>query len=112
MQLVERRPPTKGERFREPRSREDLDEGAADHEVLLDLDILNPRRMGTPCGDEVARDHVSTSISAFTSSFHFADRDARCADSDGTSAMTSPALFRTKAARASVLSSCPTRSST
>src|SRR5690606_7126231 len=91
MQLVEGRAPTEGERLCEARAREDLDEGTADDEVLLDLDVLNPRSMGAPCGDEIARDHVSTSISAFTSSFHFDDRDARCVASDGTSAMTSPA---------------------
>lgn len=48
---------------------EDLDQSTADHQVLLDLRIVNPRRLGTPLGDVVERDHRSGSTLALTSIF-------------------------------------------
>ncbi len=66
MQLVQRRAAAKGEGIVQNGMREDLDEGAADDEILLDLDVLRPRRTRAPLEDVVARDHRSGSTSALT----------------------------------------------
>lgn len=52
----------------------DCAQGARDHEVLLDLEIINPRRMRSPLGDLVTWDHTSGSTSALTMSL----AGARC----------------------------------
>jgi hypothetical protein len=45
MKLVERRPAPERESVAQERVREDLDERSADHQVLLDLEVLDPRRL-------------------------------------------------------------------
>jgi len=64
VKLVQRRSTTEGESLMERGMREYLDQRAADDEVLLDLEVLNPRRFRPPFGDVVARDHRSGSTSA------------------------------------------------
>jgi hypothetical protein len=46
--------------------RENLDQRPADHQVLLDLEVLHPRRFCPPLCDEIAWDHSSASTFALT----------------------------------------------
>jgi hypothetical protein len=56
---------------------EDFDKRAADHEVLLDLRVLNPRRMLSPLRNEVLRNQRSGATLALIASFQ---RFSRAAD--------------------------------
>ena len=83
VELVERRPSPEGERPGKKRIGEYLDQGTADDQVLLDLEILAPRRPLPPLGDVVPRDHASVSMLAFTNSRQSFDRRAPSASAPG-----------------------------
>ena len=85
VELVKRRPSPECERLRENWIGVQRDQGAADNQVLLDLEILAPRRLLAPLGDEVSRDHASVSMLAFTSSRQSFDRRAPSASTPGRS---------------------------
>src|SRR5204862_425245 len=57
-------------------ARKQLDQGAADHQILLDLAVGHPRRLLPPLGDEVLRDHRSASMLALAMSFQRSIRGA------------------------------------
>ena len=69
LQLGERRAAPQGKRIGERWMPEDLHQRTADHQVLLDLRIVNPRCLGAPLGDVVERDHRSGSTLALTTIF-------------------------------------------
>ena len=66
VELVQGGTATEEHAVRQLRHPEHLDERPADDEVLLDLEILHPRRFTPPLGDVVARNHRSGITSAFT----------------------------------------------
>ena len=74
-----------GERPDESGIGEYLDQGPADDQVLLDLEVLGPRRPLPPLGDVVPRDHASASMLAFTSNRQSLDRGASAASAPGRS---------------------------
>ena len=85
VELVERGTAAEGERPGENRIGEYLDQGPADDEVLLDLEVLVPGRLRPPLGDVVPRDHASASMLAFTNSRQSCDRGASVASAPGRS---------------------------
>ena len=85
VELVERGTAAEGERPGENRIREYLDQGPADDEVLLDLEVLVPGRLRPPLGDVVPWDHASASMLAFTNSRQSCDRGASVASAPGRS---------------------------
>ena len=85
VELVERGAATEGERPGESGIGEYLDQGPADDQVLLDLEVLGPRRPLPPLGDVVPRDHASGSMFAFTNSLQSFDRGTSAASAPGTS---------------------------
>lgn len=74
MELVQRRAAAEGEPTGQVGNSEDLDQCSTDHEILLDLRVDRPRRVGAPTRDVVPRDHSSGSTSTFTMSFQVASR--------------------------------------
>jgi len=66
MKLIERRAAPERKRIAQVPMRKYLDERAADDEILLDLEVLNPRGYRPPLGDVVTRDHSSASTFALT----------------------------------------------
>ena len=69
MKLIERGTAAKRERVMQDRVRKDRDKGAADDQILFDLNVLRPRRLLPPFEDMVPRNHRSTSTSVFRNSF-------------------------------------------
>ena len=108
VELVERRASPKRERPRENRIRVHRDQGAADDQVLLDLEILAPRRPLPPLADVVPRDHASVSILVFTSSRQSFDRFAPSASASGRSLVKLRACARTCSLSSSARSPAPT----
>lgn len=62
-----KRPSAKGERLRQFRIGEQLDNRSREHEVLFNLGVVAPRSDRAPCRDVRLRDHDSTSTGSPTS---------------------------------------------
>ena len=62
-----------------------LDQGAADDQILLNLEVPCPWRPLPPLGDVVPRDHASASMLAFTINRQSFDRGATAASAPGRS---------------------------
>lgn len=65
MQLVQARPAAEGELVSEQLVLGDLDDQPREDQVLLDLDLLGPRRLGCPLVQVGLRDHRSGSTATF-----------------------------------------------
>ena len=76
VQLVQRGSAAESETVRQLGCAEQLDDGAADDEVLLDLGVERPRRLLPPRGDVIPGDHVSGSTSTLMMSFQLGSRVA------------------------------------
>ena len=76
---------SEGERPSENRIGEYLDQGPADDQALLDLEVFGPRRPLPPLGDVVPWNHASASMLAFTNSRQSFDRGASTASAPGKS---------------------------
>src|SRR5258708_39534592 len=79
MQLVKRRAAAERQRVMQHRMREDLDQRAANDEILFHLEVLNPRRPRAPLSDVVARDHRLDSTATLMYSFQSSLRAGFCA---------------------------------
>ena len=108
VELVERRASPEGEPLGEHRIGEHLDQGAADNEVLLDLEALAPRRPRPPLGDVVSWDHESVSTLEFTNSRQSVERGAPSASALGSSFVKLRARWRTWSFSSTALSPAPT----
>lgn len=84
-EFVERGAASEGERLRQEGMGEDRHEGATDHQILLDLDVLHPGRALAPGGDVVARDQTSASTRSLIRSFQFVSRSASTESADDRS---------------------------
>ena len=108
VELVERRAAPESQRPGEHRIGEHRDQGAADDQILLDLEVLAPRRALPPVGDVVPRDHASGSMLAFTNSRQSFDRGAPSALAPGRSFVKFRARIRTCSFSSTALSPAPT----
>ena len=108
VEFVERRAAAERESFGQNGMGKHLDQHPGDDQILLDLGSLDPRRLCSPFGDVVARNHASTS--ALMHSRQSAARGARSRGPAGRSGATSRARRRTWAFNGAVLSTAPMRS--
>ena len=89
---------------------EELDECAAEDQVLFDLPIEHPRRVGSPLGDEVLGNQRSASTVAFKASFQRSSRGVPPRSLARTRGATSLARVATDGTSLSARSLCPVRS--
>src|SRR3989304_2077999 len=105
---MEGRAPTKRDFARKELVREELDDHAANDEVLLDLRVRRPRRLRAPGRDMCPRDHVSASIFSFTSTRQRASFAARLTERSGLRGTNLGRRSSTQAARELAVSRAPT----